>query len=279
MTNIIAVICDCDETLAPDTTEYLLISNEIKPRSFWKTVEKDIQDGWDPPMSWMTRILDLMNQGKIKQNSNQKLAKLGEEIKPFKGVPNFIDQLQKILKKKKYSQIDIKLETYIISSGIEDLIRGTKFSKTFTDVFGSRFYEDKSLKKITRIKSIVTFTEKTKFLYAINKGISGKQLRKNPFLVNNRYKKDARRIPFTNMIYLGDSIGDVPCFSAIRHFEGDGIGIATKNKTLKGYKLAKERRSTVGPYFPEYEKGSNLRSNLDTMVERIADRILDENQG
>ncbi len=277
MPNIVAVICDCDETLAPDTTEYLLMTNGIKPKPFWRKIEKDIQEGWDPPMAWMTRILSLMKSGDIKQNTNQKLEKLGEKIKPFKGVPDFISQLQRILKKKKYSKVDIKLETYIISSGIEDLIKGTKFSKLFTDVYGSRFYEDKSLKKITSIKSIVTFTEKTKFLYAINKGISGKNLRSNPFLVNNRYKKDTRRIPFNNMIYLGDSTGDVPCFSAIKHFQGEGIGISTKNKISKGYKLAKERRSTVGPYFPEYSKGSNLRSNLDTMVERVANRILDEN--
>ena len=144
MQNIIAIICDCDETLAPDTTNYLLMANGIKTKQFWKMIERDISQGWDPPMAWMTRILSLIDSGEIKQDTNQKLSKLGEKIKPFEGVPSFISQLEKILMKGRYSKVDIKLETYIISSGIEDLIKGTKFAKSFTDVFGSRFYEDKS---------------------------------------------------------------------------------------------------------------------------------------
>ena len=278
MQNIIAIICDCDETLSPDTTDYLLKRNGVETTKFWKEINRYIKEGWDPPIAWMTRMLSLMNNGKIKQNTNQKLTEFGKEIEPFPGVPYFVSQLQKILAGGRYSKADIELETYIISSGIEDLIRGTKFAKSFTGIFGSRFYEGKTSRRIESIKSTITFTEKTKFLYAINKGISGENLRSNPFLVNNRVKKDERRIPFNNMIYLGDSIGDVPCFSAVRHFGGDGIGILTRNKISRGYKLAKEKRSTAGPYSPDYKKGSDLRMVLDEMIKTIANRILDENQ-
>ncbi len=274
MQNTIAIICDCDETLSPDTTSFLLEKNGIKPKTFWKGIDKFIKDGWDPPMAWMTEIFHLMNNGKIKQNTYDDLAQLGKKIKPYDGVPLFISQIQTKLKKKKYLNLNIKLESYIISSGIEDLIQGTKFSKEFNGVFGSRFSINKISKKINGVKSIVSFTEKTKFLYAINKGISDKQLRSNPFLVNDRVKKDARRIPFENMIYLGDGTGDVPCFAAVTYFKGGGIGIFTKNNVAKGYKLAKERRSTVGPYKPDYRKDSDLRLMLDDMVLRIADKIV-----
>ena len=278
MQNIIAIICDCDETLSPDTTDCLLKRNGVETTKFWKEINKCIQEGWDPPIAWMTRMLSLMRDGRIKQNTNQKLAEFGKEIEPFPGVPDFVSQLQKKFTGGKYSKACIKLEAYIISSGIEDLIRGTKFAKAFTGIFGSKFYEDKTSNRIESIKSTITFTEKTKFLYAINKGISGESLRSNPFLVNNRVKKYGRRIPFNNMIYLGDSTGDVPCFSAVKHFGGDGIGILTRNKISRGYKLAKERRSTVGPYSPDYKKGSDLRMVLDEMVKGIAYRILDESQ-
>ena len=277
MQNTIAIICDCDDTLAPDTTNFLLEENGIKSDSFWKEINKLIKDGWDPPLAWMTKIVELMNEGKIKQNSYEELAKLGKKIKPFDGVPSFIAQLQSKLKKKRYENFNIELEAYIISSGMEDLIRGSKFSQEFKDIFGSKFSVDKSTKKFNGVKSIVSFTEKTKFLYAINKGITGKRLRSNPFLVNDIVEEDSRRIPFSNMIYLGDSTGDVPCFSAVTHFKGEGIGILIKNNVAKGFKLAKERRLTVGPYEPNYKKGSTLRIMLDDMVKQIANRIVAEN--
>jgi hypothetical protein len=277
MQNTIAIICDCDETLAPDTTNFLLEENGINSKKFWKEIEKLIKDGWDPPLAWMTRIVELMDEGTIKENTYDKLVKLGKKVKPYDGVPLFISQLQSKLKKKQYTNFNIKLEAYIISSGIEDIIRGTKFSQEFKDVFGSKFSIDKPTKKINGVKSIVSFTEKTKFLYAINKGITDKQLRSNPFLVNDRVKKDSRRIPFNNMIYLGDSTGDVPCFAAVTYFKGSGIGILTKKDVTKGFKLAKERRSTVGPYKPNYKNGSTLRIMLDDMVEKIANRIIAEN--
>ncbi len=74
-------------------------------------------------------------------------------------------------------------------------------------------------------KSIVSFTEKTKFLYAINKGITGTELRRTPYSVNDVIPKDQRRIPFSNMIYLGDGPTDIPCFSAIQQNGGKTIGI------------------------------------------------------
>ena len=272
--NIIAIICDCDETLTKDTTSLLLEDNGIKVNPFWKKIAKQIKLGWDPPMAWMNEMLTLMNEGKIKQNTNQKLSAFGKKVKPFNGVPSFLHQLEKIVQTKKYSKYGIKIESYIISSGIEDLIKGTKFSKEFTDIFGSRFFEDSTEKEITKIKSIVTFTEKTKFLYAINKGIKGRDLRENPFLVNNRVKKSNRRIPFENMIYIGDSSGDVPCFSAIKYFGGKGIAILTRNKIAKGYQLAKERRVTAGSFKPIFTRESTLRLHLDHMVKEIADEIV-----
>lgn len=274
MQNTIGVICDCDETLTPDTTTFLLENNGIESKKFWKDVERFIQVGWDPPMAWMRLILKLMKEGKIKQDSIEKLRELGGKVKPFDGVLEFVPQIRKLVSNKKYKNVGIGIEFYIISSGIEDLIEGTPFAKYFTDIFGSKFFEEESTKKISEIKSIVSFTEKTKFLYAINKGIPGDKLRSNPFLVNIRVKKDKRRIPFENIIYIGDSVGDVPCFSAIKHFDGDGIGILTENNYTKGFTLAKERRSTVGPYKPDYREGSDLRLNLDGMVTRVANKIL-----
>ena len=74
MKNIIAIICDCDETLSPDTTSLLLENNHIAVKPFWKDIEKSIKMGLHPPLAWMTKIFGLIQKGKIKQNTNQKLS-------------------------------------------------------------------------------------------------------------------------------------------------------------------------------------------------------------
>ena len=277
MQTTIAIICDCDDTLAPDTTSSLLKSNGIDIDAFWnKKISKQVQQGWDPPLAWMTAIVDMMNSGEIKQNTNQKLSDFGKKIKPYEGVIKFIPELKKTINKNSdFVDADVKLESYIISSGIEDIIKGSSLKKQFDDIFAGKFLEDPKTKKITGIKSSVTFTEKTKFLYAINKGISGDILRKSPYSVNDSISPENRRIPFEYMIYLGDGPSDIPCFSAIKGYGGNCIGIIGKETAHKGYQLARGKRTTVGPYSRKYTKNSDLFLVLETIIKKIGYEIVD----
>lgn len=275
MNNRIAIVCDCDETLAPDTTNFWLSHNQINTKSFWSKIDNLVSDGWDPPIAWMTEILELIKQRKIKEDTNRKLHHLGKKISPYKGVPGFITQLKTMVEKNDdFARYGIKLEFYIISSGFEDLIKGTKFASFFDDIFGGRFAETDG--KISHIKSAVTFTEKTKFLYAINKGISGVELRKNPSRVNDAITHENRAIPFSNMIYLGDSPGDIPCFSAVKSQNGHSIGIMGNRTTLKGLRLARGNRTTVGPYTRNYARGRDLFQMLETVVKRVGYDLVTE---
>lgn len=272
--NTIAIICDCDETLAHDTTSSLLESNGIDTKQFWDHISKMVSQGWDPPIAWMGEIVELIKKGKIKQNTNKKLEDFGKQIKPYKGVPNFIPELKTMINKNPdFVDVGVNLECYIISSGIEDLIKGSVVSKYFTDVFGGRFAENKD-GIISGIKSSVTFTEKTKFLYAINKGIHGNDLRKKPYLVNDHIKRINRRIPFEYMIYLGDGPSDIPCFTAIRNYDGNCIGIVGQTTVHKGYELARGKRTTVGPYSNNYSKGSDLRLVLEAIINQVGYQIV-----
>jgi len=180
-----------------------------------------------------------------------------------------------IRKNQDFVRAGVTVEFFIISSGLEDLIKGSKLSREFTDIFASTFAEDSKTGKISSIKSAVSFTEKTKFLYAINKGITGKDLKKYPYGVNDAIKRVDRRIPFEYMIYLGDSPGDIPCFSMIRGYGGNCIGIIGKNTVHKGFELARGKRTTVGPYSRNYKKESDLRLVLDTIVKKIGYEIVD----
>ena len=123
------------------------------------------------------------------------------------------------------------------------------------------------------IKSTVTFTEKTKYLYAINKGIDKENLRKYPYLVNDAIRDEQRRMPFGNMIYIGDGPGDIPCFSAVRSNGGHCIGIMGEKKPRKAYELARGRRANYGIYSNNYSKGSDLRLMLKTIIDEITRKV------
>ena len=82
---------------------------------------------------------------------------------------------------------------------------------------------------IAHIKNVVSFTEKTRYLFEINKGLSDK--RKKPYAVNEDVNSTDRRIPFSNMIYVGDGLTDVPCFSLLKNMGGKSIGVFDPSKT------------------------------------------------
>lgn len=234
MQDTIALICDCDQTLAYDTTNLLLEKNGIVLDTFWAEVEKLVEDGWDPPQAWMYKILNFMNEEKIEQNTLQKLHEFGNQIKLYDGVDTLTSELQdEINGNKDFADAGISIKFFIVSQGIENLIKGCDGLSGF-EIFGSRFEGNK---KITAIKSTVTFTEKTKFLFAINKGISYDELRKKPYLVNKTDDEDQRPVPFEHMIYLGDSENDIPCFSMLNKKKGHTISIDPIDQSRKGFQL------------------------------------------
>ena len=133
-----------------------------------------------------------------------------------------------------------------MSSGIETLLRATKLAALADDIFGCEFdYDDTG--RAVAIKRAVTFTEKTKFIYAINKGIFGTELRRDPFMVNASVEEADRRIPFKNMVYVGDGPSDIPCFSMIRHFGAEAIGVIPPDdeEFRNPYWLTQGRRITA----------------------------------
>ena len=254
----IAIICDCDNTLTHDTTSLLLESNNVDIKQFWQRVNNFVKEGWDPPIAWMTEISNLIKEGKIEQNTNEKLVEFGKEITPFPGVDGFIKEINETVGK----EHDIKVEGYVVSCGIESLMKGTVLSKSFTDIFGSSFYEKDGI--ISGIKSSITFTEKTKFIFAINKGITS-NIREEPYTVNTFVEDEKRKIPFENMIYLGDGASDVPCFSMIKHLGGNCIGIDIDTKWHKEFQLELRKRE-LDAFKPDYTTKSELRNAIDKIL-------------
>lgn len=243
--------------------------------NFWnKEVKRLVTKGWDPPLAYIDRILTRLKRNNLKV-TNQDLRDLGKKVHLFPGVPDVFQRLRSFVnEREEFKEAHIQIEFYIISGGFEEIIRGTSIANEMKNIFGCTFHERRG--KLVP-KSVVTFTEKTKFLYAINKGISGSELRRTPYSVNDVIPGDNRRIPFCNMIYLGDGPTDIPCFSTIQQNDGTTVGILKYQKKAgkvildkwRAWAIARGDRATLGPFKPDYGEDSDLYINLQMQVERV----------
>lgn len=278
--NTIGLIFDCDGTLCPDTITFLLKQYRVPHRKFWRGVTDMVRKGWDPPLAYMHRIIDLVKRGKMPDLTNTKLGEIGAKIEFFPGIPQFFQDLHSVVGEREFASANVSLEFYVITGGFEAMIRGSAIAPFLTDIFGCTFDEDLQTHLVCFPRTTVTFTEKTRFIYAIQKGITGAELRRDPYRVNDVISEEERPIPFRNMIYTGDGPSDIPCFSIIQAFGGN-VGTRTghaigvyKHGVKKGYELARGRRITAGPYSCDYSTESDLRRFIERSITEIASEIV-----
>jgi len=267
--SVIAIVFDFDETLGPDTISFVLQKQKIAPSSFWKKVNVMVADGWDPPLAYMHLLLKGSKEGKL-DISKRSLQNIGKKLPLFPGLPSALKELKEYVSNNpSLKKSRITLEMYIISGGLEEVIRSSKLSAFIEGIFGCAFAYDNSSKAIG-IKSAISFTEKTRFLHGIRKGIDSLTLRSDPYRVNDAIEPSQQRIPFSRMIYIGDGPSDIPCLSPVVSGAGVGIGVSAPFGTFKkGYELAQGKRITVGPYTANYKKGSDMRKVLEEAILRI----------
>lgn len=268
--NVIAVVFDFDDTLTDDSTTKLLEIHGIDPSDFWQNLMKQRTDaGWDPPLAYLTWILENVGADKrFGMLTNDKLRAFGASLQFYSGIPDLFADLKAITDEHPLTRPAV--EFYIVSGGLEEIIRGSSIARFFTGIWGCTFAEENGA--VRHIKNSITFTEKTKALFAINKGITDAETRKHPYAVNEDRRPENRRIPFANMIYLGDGLTDVPCFSLLNHFGGTSFGIFDPKKMGSPKKaweklIAPKRVTSV--HSPRYGKDEDLGALLRAAVKQI----------
>ena len=265
----IAVVFDFDDTLAPDTTSGFLREIGVDPRTFWdKKVQPLMEQGWDPVPAYMQKMIELSKEKKI---TRKKLQAWGRKAPLFPGVTRIFTTIRKHLRQRGHRA---SVEFYVISSGLGDVIRSTKIARSMKDIWASEFAYDKN-GEITCPKNVVSFTDKTRFLFQVEKGIFGPDSRRTPFAVNEKVPSDKKRIPLDQMIIVGDGYTDIPCFTLIQNNGGFAIGVynsTAPRKWGKAWHLVAERRVN-NLAKADYRKNTTLRDSLLMAVETIANRI------
>lgn len=271
----IAVVFDFDHTLTDDSTEAFLKSRGIVPKDFWdSTVGNMVADGWDPSLAWTSAFCDLVGKsGPFGMLSEDDLREFGSTIEFYPGVEELFPELRAI--GNSYPELNCEVEIYIISGGIEPLLRGTSISEKVDGIRACTFAVSKT-GVIKRPKRVVTFTEKTRFLFEISKGLL-RTKQSDPYAVNRAIENSNLRVPMENMIYVGDGLTDVPAFSVVKQRGGVAFAVvnpADKPRRTKAWRKLMQPRRVTNVFEPRYARedmlGAFLREGVHQMCQRMA---------
>jgi hypothetical protein len=196
------------------------------PQCFYNETADMVRNGWDPPLAYMTLLLDKVKLGHLPRIRKQELEQFGHDhIKLYPGVESFLPDLKVAFQaNEEIKRENLSLDYYIISGGIGDAIRSTTIAKEFKEIWACEFEYDQD-GVIQRPKAVISFTEKTRYLFYINKGISREYGYEAPYAVNATMPESVRPVPLSHMIYVGDGASDIPCMSLLEHAVPPGTAI------------------------------------------------------
>jgi len=271
--NTIAIVYDYDQTLSPSymQDETVFPAFGINPESFWRRCSELVRDnGYDNELAYMKVLLDTLG---MDRPTHASLKALGEKLNFYKGIPEMFEDFRDGLLTEEQVAHGISVEHYIISSGLKILIDGSRLEPFVRAIFGCEFDVDEQ-DRITFPKRVISHTQKTQYLFRINKGLLDMSQD-----VNDHMDAVIRPVPFPNMIYVGDGPTDVPCFTVMKKNGGEAIAVYNPDDPArvgfkKCYQLAAhaDRVKHIAP--ADYRKNTHLRMLLEQMVDEIANRIV-----
>ncbi len=266
---VLAICYDFDKTLSPDDMQAqgYIQSVGCSVDDFWKESNKLARDNdMDQNLAWMYSMKS-KSHGQV-LFTRDKLRDYGAKVELFPGVEKWFSRIREYGK-----QHGVIVEHYIISSGLKEMIEGTKIAGEFEKIYASSFYYDENNVAVWPAQ-VINYTNKTQFLFRIEKGV----LDINDQDVNAYFSPDEIRVPFRNMVYIGDSDTDIPCMKLVNKNGGHSIGVynaETKDKS-KVFKMMREER--IKYFVPaDYSEGAELDNLVKAIIDKTAkNEVLEE---
>lgn len=256
----IAIMYDFDKTLSTtDMQEYGFIKNlGMTPAEFWGEAAKlTNSQGMDKILAYMLVMINECKKKGIKL-TREYLNECGKNIVYYRGVNTWFDRINQF-----GQENDVNIEHYIISSGNKEILEGSSIAKYFKKIYGCEFYYNENGEACWPSMAI-NFTLKTQFIFRISKGVL--DVRDDASL--NKHTDD-RKIPYSNLIYIGDGLTDIPSMRVVKDKGGVAIAVYPSGDKHHVEQLVKESRINF-VYGADYSQGSGLENAVKLCIENIA---------
>ncbi len=256
---VMAICYDFDKTLSPDNMQAqgYIQSVGYDIEEFWRASDRLAREnGMDRNLAYMYLMMSEA-EGRL-VFTRETLAAYGAKVRLFPGVETWFERIRRY-----GASCGVTVEHYIISSGLREMIEGTVPARSgaFTQIYASSFYYNRRGVAVWPAQA-VNYTGKTQFLFRIEKGVPDV----NDPRVNEYFPPERLRVPFRNMIYIGDSETDIPCMKLVAVNGGHSIGVyngETGDKT-NVHRMMREHRIR---YFAPADYTED--SPLDLLVRQI----------
>lgn len=261
---ILAVCYDFDKTLTP---------TDMQAQGYIQSVGYDVDKFWadtdamakendmDSNLAYMLKMAQEAEGNII--FSRQTLAEYGSRVELFPGAETWFDRINAY-----GDACGLDVEHYIISSGLKEMIEGTDLARrgVFKKIYASAFYYNERGVAVWPAQ-VVNYTGKTQFLFRISKGV----LDVNDAAVNDYFRPDEMRVPFRNMVYIGDSDTDIPCMKLVNSMGGYSVGVynpSTKDSSKVRQLLEYGRIRYIAE--ADYSEGTELESLMKEIIDHTA---------
>ena len=257
---IVALMYDFDKTLSPkDMQEYGFISElGMEPEDFWEKSRLNmVNHNMDQILAYMLTMLQEA-EGRMLLTRNI-FNEMGRNVKLFDGLDTWFDRINSYGEK-----LGLDIEHYIISSGLKEIIQGTKIADNFKEIYAAEYcYNEKNIPIWPAMA--VNYTSKTQFLFRINKGVLDVTEHKG---LNESTPDNKKRIPFSNMIYIGDGMTDVPCMKLVKMNGGHSIAVYDDDRSVADSLLSQGRVDFVVK--ADYRENTEMEQMILTIFNQIA---------
>ncbi|HEX7058162.1 MAG TPA: haloacid dehalogenase-like hydrolase [Bacilli bacterium] len=264
--NVIALIWDFDKTLIDGYMQQPIFAKYgVNGNAFWEEVNalaaayrrKYPRMRVNRETIYLNHFLTCVQQGVFPGLNNDVLHELGAQLTFYPGLPEFFGELRRWIEEdKRYRKYKISVEHYIVSTGLAEMIRGSRIAPYVNGIWGCEFIEEPELsalcganeaqraagpaagqRQITQVGYTIDNTSKTRAIFEINKGSNVDE----KIDVNASMSPHDRRVPFAHMIYIADGPSDVPAFSIVRQNGGRTFAVY-KRGAVKEFQQADRLR-------------------------------------
>ena len=263
--NTIALVYDFDGTLSPQPMqEYTVLPKiGVKPAEFWDKVNREaLETESDRMLVYLRHIIEALERQRV-DVKREDFAAMAGAIEYFPGVTTWFGRMNAYVKKR--SRAGAKLQHYLISAGQKEILDGVSIRKHFKRIYASEYHFNHH-GVATFPKLLVTDTVKTQFMFRINKGLEAISES-----INEHMPEVERPIPFSNMIYVGDGMTDVPSMALTKKNGGHTVAVydpQSEPQRAIGVKLLEAGRADFVAR-ADYRKGSKLSRRVELLLDAI----------